>query len=181
MKAVPGMETRLGIRLRFEESFGTFASCDTASGAGLRYQIAVIIAAAGHQYEDLGPPLGRAALLAEQALTAAGWGRFSTAREVSVTADRDEVSATFDNDPAATESETSSATSLLYFLAGACVAVPGPAAAAPGGGSQAGGGPDAGPPPGDASAGDGLPPVRDSYGLARAALPLLASPAAGPS
>ena len=29
MKAVPGMEARLGIRLRFEEAFGTFTSCST--------------------------------------------------------------------------------------------------------------------------------------------------------
>jgi hypothetical protein len=50
-------------------------------------------------------------------------------------------------------------------MVGACVPVPGLAVTAPGGGSQAGGGPDAGPAPGDASAGDGLPPVQDSYGL----------------
>jgi hypothetical protein len=82
-----------------------------------------------------------------------------------VAAEHERVSASFDNDPAATESETSFATDLLYFLAGACVPVPGPASTPPGGGSQARGGPDAGPPPGDVSAGDGLPPVRDSYGL----------------
>jgi hypothetical protein len=36
-----------------------------------------------------------------------------------------------------------------------------------------GGGPDAGPTPGDVSAGDGLPPVRDSYGLDPATVPPL--------
>lgn len=176
MKAVPGVEARLGIRLRFEEAFGTFTSCDTAGGGGLQYQVAVIIEASGHLYEDLGPPLGQAARIAEQALTAAGWGPFSVSQGVWVAAEHDGVSASFDNDPAATESETSSATDLLYYLAGACVAVPGSASTAPGGGSQAGGGPDAGPPPGDVSAGDGLPPVRDSYGLGPAAVPPLAQP-----
>jgi hypothetical protein len=92
-----------------------------------------------------------------------------------VAAEHDGVSASFDNDPSATESSQSSpATDLLYFLAGACVLVPGAADTAPGGGDQAGGGPDAGPPPGDASAGDGLPPVRDSYGLGPATVPPLA-------
>jgi hypothetical protein len=175
MKAVPGMETRLGIRLRFEEAFGTFTSCDPgAGGAGLQYQVAVIIEASGHVYQDLGPPLGQAARIAERALTAAGWGRFSVSQGVWVAAEHAGVIASFNNDPAATESETSYATALLYFLAGACVAVPGPVSTPPGGGSQAGGGPDAGPPPGDFSAGDGLPPVRDSYGLGPAAIPPLA-------
>jgi hypothetical protein len=94
-----------------------------------------------------------------------------------VAAEHDGISASFDNDPAATESEHSYATALLYFLAGACVPVPGPVSTAPGGGSQAGGGPDAGPPPGDVSAGDGLPPVRDSYGLGPATVPPLFQPA----
>lgn len=175
MEAVPGMEARLGIRLRFEEAFGTFTSCGPGPGGGLQYQIAVIIEASGHLYEDLGPPLGQAARIAEQALTAVGWGPFSVTQGVWVAAEHDKVSASFDNDPAATESETSSVTDLLYYLAGACVPVPGPVAgAAPGAGSQAGGGPDAGPPPGDVSAGDGLPPVRDSYGLGPAAVPPLA-------
>ncbi len=166
MKAVPGMEARLGIRLRFEEAVGTFTSCATAVGDnGLQYQVAVIIEASGHRYQDLGPPLGQAARIAERALTAAAWGPFRVSQGVWVAAEHDGVSASFDNDPAATESETSSATALLYFLAGACVGVPGLVSTAPGGGSQAGGGPDAGPPPGDVSAGDGLPPVRDSYGL----------------
>jgi hypothetical protein len=98
-----------------------------------------------------------------------------------VAAEHDGVSASFDNDPSATESENFSATDLLYFLAGACVAVPGPAGAAPGGGSQAGGGLDAGPPPGDVSAGEGLPPVRDSYGLGPATVsPLAQMPGGGP-
>ena len=167
MKAVPGMEARLGIRLRFEEAVGTFSSCDLRSGEGLQYQVAVIIEASGHLYEDLGPPLGQAARIAEQALTTVGWGSFSVSQGVWVAGEHDGVTASFDNDPSATESNTSFATALLYFLAGACVPVPGPASTAPGGGSQAGGGPDAGPPPGDASAGDGLPPVRDSYGLGR--------------
>jgi hypothetical protein len=176
MRAVPGMEARLGIRLRFEEAFGTFTTCDLAAGSGLQYRVAVIIQASGHQYEDLGPPLGQAAVIAEQALTTAGWGPFSVSQGVWVAAEHDGVSASFDNDPSATESETSFATALLYFLAGACVPVPGLAVTAPGGGSQAGGGPDAGPPPGDASAGDGLPPVRDSYGLGPATVPPLAQP-----
>ncbi len=175
MKALPGMEARLRIRLRFEEAFGTFTSCDTGAGGGLQYQVAVIIEASGHTYEDLGPPLGQAARIAEQALTAAGWGPFRVSQGVWVAAEHDGVSASFDNDPAATESSSSSpATDLLYFLSGACVPVPGPAGTPPGGGSQAGGGPDAGPPPGDASAGDGLPPVRDSYGLGPATVPPLA-------
>jgi hypothetical protein len=174
MEAVPGMEARLGIRLRFEEAFGTFTSCESGSGGGLQYQVAVIIEASGHLYEDLGPPLGQAARIAEQALTATGWGPFSVAQGVWVAAEHDAVSASFDNDPAATESETSSVTDLLYFLAGACVLVPGSVSTAPGGGSQAGGGPDAGPPPGSVSAGDGLPPVRDSYGLGPATVPPLA-------
>ena len=177
MEAVPGMEARLGIRLRFEEAFGTFTSCGPGvGGGGLQYQVAVIIEASGHLYEDLGPPLGQAARIAEQALTAAGWGPFSVSQGVWVAAEHDGVSASFDNDPAATESETSSVTDLLYYLAGACVPVPGSASTAPGGGSQAGGGPDAGPPPGDVSAGDGLPPVRDSYGLGPATVPPLAQP-----
>jgi hypothetical protein len=178
MKAVPGMEARLGIRLRFEEAFGTFTSCGPS--AGLQYQVAVIIEASGHLYEDLGPPLGQAARIAEQALTAAGWGPFSASQGVWqgvwVAAEHNGVSASFDNDPSATESENSSATALLYFLDGACVSVPGPVATTPGGGSQAGGGPDAGPPPGDVSAGDGLPAVRDSYGLGPATVPPLAQP-----
>jgi hypothetical protein len=174
MAAVPGMEARLGIRLRFEEAFGTFTSCDLRVGGGLQYQVAVIIEASGHRYQDLGAPLGQAARIAEQALTAAGWGSFRVSQGVWVTAEHDGVSASFDNNPSATESETSFATSLLYYLAGACVPVPGPVSTPPGGGSQAGGGPDAGPPPGDVSAGDGLPPVRDSYGLGPAAVPPLA-------
>jgi len=174
MKAVPGMEARLGIRLRFEEAFGTFTSCETAAGDGLQYQIAVIIEASGHGYEDLGPPLGQAASIAERDLTAAGWGPFRVSQGVWVAGEHDGVSASFDNDPSATESEHSFATALLYLLAGACVIVPGAVATAPGGGSQAGGGPDAGPPPGGVSAGDGLPPVRDSYGLGPASVPALA-------
>jgi hypothetical protein len=177
MRAVPGMEARLGIRLRFEEAIGTFTSCGPGTpAAGLQYQVAVVIEASGHLYEDLGPPLGQAARIAEQALNAAGWGSFSVSQGVWVAGEHDGVSASFDNDPAATESETSYATALLYFLEGACVSVPGPASTPPGGGSQAGGGPDAGPPPGDFSAGDGLPAVRDSYGLGPAALPPLAQP-----
>ena len=174
LAAVPGMEARLGIGLRFEEAFGTFTSCGAGAGGGLQYQVAVIIEASGHLYEDLGPPLAQAARIAEQALTTAGWGPFSVSQGVWVAADHDGVSASFDNDPTATESETSSVTDLLYYLAGACVPVPGPVSAAPGGGSQAGGGPDAGPPPGDLSAGDSLPPVRDSYGLGPATVPPLA-------
>jgi hypothetical protein len=174
MEAVPGLETRLGIRLRFEEAFGTFTSCGWGAGAGLQYQVAVVIEASGHLYEDLGPPLGQAARIAEQALTAAGWGPFSVSQGVWVAAEHAGVSASFDNDPAATESETSYVTDLLYFLTGACVPAPGSASTPPGGGSQAGGGPDAGPPPGDVSAGDGLPPVRDSYGLGPATVPPLA-------
>lgn len=173
MEAVPGMEKRLGIRLRFEEAVGTFTSCGTSAGSGLQYQVAVVIAASGHLHEDLGPPLGQAARIAEHALTAAGWGQFRVSETVWVAAEHDGVSASFDNDPAAAESETSYATSLLYFLAGACVPVPGTGGIAPGGGSQARGGPDAGPPPGDASAGDGLPPVRDSFGLGPATVPPL--------
>ncbi|HTU75148.1 MAG TPA: hypothetical protein VMG38_16655 [Trebonia sp.] len=180
MRAVPGMEARLRIGLRFEEALGTFTSCDPGrGGAGLQYRVAVVLEASGHrQYEDLGPPLGQAARIAEQALTAVGWGSFRVSQGVWVAGERDGVSASFDNDPSATESETSYATALLYFLAGACVPVPGAASSPPGGGSQAGGGPDAGPPPGDASAGDGLPPVRDSYGLGPATVPPLAQPAA---
>lgn len=174
MEAVPGMQARLGIQLRFEEAFGTFTSCGPGAGGGLQYQVAVIIEASGQLYQDLGPPLGQAARIAEQALTAAGWGPFSVSQGVWVAAQHDGVSASFDNDPAATESETSSVTDLLYYLAGVCVPVPGPVSTAPGGGSQAGGGPDAGPPPGDVSAGDGLPPVRDSYGLGPATVPRLA-------
>jgi hypothetical protein len=171
MKAVPSMEARLGMGLRFEEAFGTFTTCDVGAGGGLQYQVAVIIEASGrHLYEDLGPPLGQAARIVEQDLTTAGWGQFSVSQGVWVAAEHDGVSASFDNDPAATESNTSSATALLYFLAGACVAVPGVVNTPPGGGSQAGGGPDAGPPPGDASAGDGLPPVRDTYGLGPATI-----------
>ena len=174
MKALPSMKARLGLRLRFEEALGTFTSCDTAVGGGLRYQVAVIIEASGHTDEDLGWPLGQAARIAEQALTAAGWGAFRVSQGVWVAAEHDGVSASFDNDPAATESDSSLATDLLYFLAGACVPVPGATVTAPGGGSQAGGGPDAGPPPGDVSAGAGLPPVRDSYGLGPATVPPLA-------
>jgi hypothetical protein len=174
MKAMPGIEKRQGIRLRFEEALGTFTSCDIGAGSGLQYQVAVIIEASGHTYEDLGWPLGQAARSAEQALTAAGWGPFHVSQGVWVAAQHDGVSASFDNDPSATETDSSMATDLLYFLAGVCVPVPGLTATAPGGGSQAGGGPDAGPPPGDASAGDGLPAVRDSYGLGPAALPPLA-------
>ena len=175
MKAVPGMEARLGIHLRFEEATGTFSTCGPGGGGnGLQYQVAVVIEASGHQYEDLGPPLGQAARAAEQALNAAGWGPFTVLQGVWVAGEHDGISAYFDNDPAATESENSFATALLYFLAGACVPVPGLAGSAPGGGSQAGGGPDAGPPPGDASAGDGLPPVRDTYGLGPATVSPLA-------
>jgi len=178
MKAVPGMEARLGIRLRFEEALGTFTACGPGTdGAGLQYQVAVVIEASGHLYEDLGPPLGQAARIAEHALNAAGWGPFSVSQGVWVAGEHAGVSASFDNDPSATESQTSYATALLYFLAGACVPVPGPVSTPPGGGSQAGGGPDAGPPPGDASAGDGLPPVSDSYGMGPASLPPLAQPA----
>jgi hypothetical protein len=173
MKAVPGMAARLGIRLRFEEAFGTFTSCETSAGDGLHYQVTVVIEASGRQYEDLAPPLDEASVIAERDLTAAGWGPFRVTQGVWVAAQHDGVSASFDNDLAATESEHSFATALLYLLAGACVLVPGVTITAPGGGSQAGGGPDAGPPPGDFSAGDGLPPVRDSYGLGPATLPAL--------
>jgi hypothetical protein len=170
MKAVPGMEARLGIRLRFEEALGTFTSCGPGTdGAGLQYQVAVVIEASGHLYEDLGPPLGQAARIAERALTAAGWGPFGVSQGVWVAAEHDGVSASFDNDPAATESETSYATALLYFLAAACVPVPGPASTAPGGGSQAGGSQAGGGPqfasqgPDDALA-DGVHPERAGQG-----------------
>ena len=170
MKAVPGMEARLGIRLRFEEALGTFTSCDAGADSGLQYRVAVVIEASGRLDEDLGPPLGQAARIAEQDLTAAGWGPFTVSQGVWVAAQHRGVSASFDNDPAATESEHSFATALLYLLAGACVPVPGSAITPPGGGSEAGGGPDAGPPPGDVSPGGGLPPVRDTYGLGPATL-----------
>jgi hypothetical protein len=172
MKAVPGMEARLKIRLRFEEAFGSFTSCDIwGGGTGLQYKVAVIIEASGqHLYEDLAPPLDQASLIAERDLTAAGWGPFRGTQQLWVAAKRDGVSVSFDNNLAATESEHSFATALLYLLAGACVAVPGVSVTPPGGGSQAGGGPDAGPPPGDVSAGDGLPAVRDTYGLGPATL-----------
>jgi hypothetical protein len=192
MKAVPGMEAKLGITLRFEEAFGVFTGCGAGVAPdGLQYQVSVILEAHGHLYQDLGPPLGQAARIAEQALTAAGWGPFATTQGVSVAARHDGVAATFDNDPAATETETSSATALVYDLTGACVPVPGSAGAPPNGaspngvppngvppngGGEAGGGPDAGPPPGDVSAGDGLPPVRDTYGLGPASLQPLALP-----
>ena len=156
MKAVPGMEARLRIRLRFAEAFGTFASCGPDVGAGLQYKIAVIIEASGHRYEDLGPPLGQAAHIAEQALAAEGWGPFSVSQGVWVAAEHDGVNASFDNDPAATESETSFATALVYFLEGACVPVPSSASTAPGTAS--------------------LPSVRDSYGLGPATVPPLAQP-----
>jgi hypothetical protein len=172
MKAVPGMEARLGIRLRFEEALGTFASCDVGASSGLQYRVAVTIAASGsRQYEDLGPPLDQATRIAEHALTGAGWGAFRPTQTLWVAAERDGVSVSFDSNLTATESEKSFATALLYFLAGACVPVPGSASGPPGGGSEAGGGPDAGPPPGDVSAGDGLPPVGDYYGLAPATIP----------
>jgi hypothetical protein len=179
MNAVPGMEARLGITLRFEEAFGVFTACGAGvTPGGLQYQVSVILEAHGHLYEDLGPPLGQAARIAERALTAAGWGPFTTTQGVSVAARHDGVTATFDNDPAATETETSFATALVYDLAGACVPVPVPssAGAVPNGGGEAGGGPDAGPPPGDFSAGDDLPPVRDTYGLGPASLQPLALP-----
>jgi hypothetical protein len=177
MNAVPGMEAKLGITLRFEEAFGVFTACGAGvTPGGLQYQVSVILEAHGHLYEDLGPPLGQAARIAEQALTTAGWGPFATTQGVSVAARHDGVTATFDNDPAATETETSSATALVYDLAGACIPVPGSPGAAPNGGGEAGGGPDAGPPPGDVSAGDGLPPVRDTYGLGPASLQPLALP-----
>jgi hypothetical protein len=183
MNAVPGMEAKLGITLRFEEAFGVFTACGAGvTPDGLQYQVLVILEAHGHHlYEDLGPPLGQAARIAEQALTTAGWGPFATTQGVSVAARHDGVTATFDNDPAATETETSFATALVYDLAGACVPVPGsagaaPNGAAPNGGGEAGGGPDADPPPGDVSAGDGLPPVRDTYGLGPASLQPLALP-----
>jgi hypothetical protein len=174
MKAVPGLEKRLRLRLRFEEALGTFTSCDIGAGSGLQYQVAVTIEASGPADEDPGALLGQAAQIAEQDLTAAGWGPFRVSQGVWVAAERDGVSASFDNDPAATETDSSLADALVYFLAGVCVPVAGASAAPPGGGSQAGGGPDAGPPPGDAPAGDGLPPVRDSYGLGPAAVPPLA-------
>ena len=53
MQAVPGIDARLGIQLRFEEAFGTFTSCARGAGNGLQYQVAVIIQASGHLYEDL--------------------------------------------------------------------------------------------------------------------------------
>jgi hypothetical protein len=177
MNAVPGMEAQLGITLRFEEAFGVFTACGPGvSPDGLQYQVLVVLEAQGHLYEDLGPPLGQAARIAEQALTAAGWGRFATTQAISVAAEHDGVTATFDNDPAATESEHSFATALAYTLAGACVRVTGLPGAAPNGGGEAGGGPDAGPPPGDVSAGDGLPPVHDTYGLGPASLQPLTLP-----
>jgi hypothetical protein len=176
MKAVPGMESRLQMGLRFEEAFGTYAACDVwGGGTGLHYLITIVIEASGRRaYEDLGPPLGQAALTVERDLTRAGWGPFRVSQGVWVAGKRDGVSANFDNNPSATESEHSSATALVYTLTGTCVPVPGVSVTPPGGGSQAGGGPDAGPPPGDASAGDGLPPVYDSYGLGPASLPPLA-------
>jgi hypothetical protein len=171
MNAVPGMEAKLGIKLRFEEALGVFTACGAGVAPdGLQYQVSVILEAHGHLYEDLGPPLGQAARIAEQALTATGWGPFSVTQGVSVAARHDAVTATFDNDPAATETDTSFATALVYELAGACVPVPGSATTVPNNGGEAGGGPDAGPPPGDGSAGDGLPPVRDTYGLGPASL-----------
>lgn len=173
MKAVPGMEARLGIRLRFEEALGTYASCDVGASSGLQYRVAVTIPASGRQFEDLGPPLDQAARIAEHALTGAGWGAFRPAQLLWVAAERDGVSVSFDNNLTATESEKSFATALVYFLTGTCVPVSGPASGPPGGGSEAGGGPDAGPPPGDVSAGDGLPPVGDYYGLAPATIPPL--------
>jgi len=197
MKAVPGMEAQLGIKLRFEEAFGVFMACGPGvTPNGLQYQVSVIVEAHGHLYEDLGPPLGQAARIVEQALTTAGWGPFATTQGVMVAARHDGVTATFDNDPAATETETSYATALVYDLAGACIPVPGPNGSVPNGsvpngsvpngsvpngsvpngGGEARGGPDAGPPPGDFSAGDGLPPVRDTYGLGPASLQPLAMP-----
>jgi hypothetical protein len=177
MKTVPGMEAKLGIKVRFEEALGVFTACGAGVAPdGLQYQVSVILEAHGHLYEDLGPPLGQVARVAEQALTAAGWGPFATTQGVSVAARHDGVTATFDNDPAATETDTSFATALVYDLAGACVPVPGSTSAVPNGGGEAGGGPDAGPPPGDGSAGDGLPPVRDTYGLGPASLQPLALP-----
>jgi hypothetical protein len=159
MKAVPGMEARLGIRLRFEEAIGTFTSCGSgADGGGLQYQVAVVIEASGHQYEDLGPPLGQAARIAEHALTAAGWGPFSPSQGTHVAAEHDGVSASFDNDPSATESERSFATALLYFLTGGCVTVPGSA-------NTEGG-----------QAGSSLSWVRDSYGLGPATVQPLPQP-----
>jgi hypothetical protein len=53
-----------------------------------------------------------------------------------VAADHDGGSASFDNDPAATESEHSFPADLVYLLAGACVPVPGLAITAPGGGGH---------------------------------------------
>jgi hypothetical protein len=168
--SVPGMEKKLGITLRFEEALGVFTACGWGSTAGLQYQVSVIFEAHGSLYEDLGPPLGQAARIAEQALNTVGWGPFATTQGVMVGATYRGVTATFDNDPAATESENSFATALVYQLAGACVPVSGSAGAVSSGGGEAGGGPDAGAPPGDASAGDGLPPVRDTYGLGPASL-----------
>jgi hypothetical protein len=63
MKALPGMEARLGIRLRFEESLGTFTSCDIGAGSGLQYRVAVIIGA---------PQPGTAC---PQSRTPTAWGR----------------------------------------------------------------------------------------------------------
>lgn len=167
MKAVPRMEARLGIRLRFEEAFGTFTSCGPGvDGGGLQYQVTVVIEASGPRYEDLGPPLGQAARIAEQALTTAGWGTFSPSQAVWVASEHDGVSASFNNDPSATESERSFATDLLYLLAGACVPVPGSASTAQGGGGQAG----------DVLAAGGLSWVRDSYGLGPATVPPLVLP-----
>jgi hypothetical protein len=178
MNAVSGMKAKLGITLRFEEAFGVFTGCGPGvTPDGVQYHVAVIFEAHGrHLYEDLGPPLGQAARIAEQALTAAGWGPFAITQGISVAARHDGVTATFDNDPAATETDTSFATALVYDLAGDCVPVLGPVDAGPNGGGEAGGGPDAGPPPGDISAGDGLPPVRDTYDLVPASLQPLAQP-----
>jgi hypothetical protein len=172
--SVPGMDKKLGITLRFEEAMGVFTACGWGSTAGLQYQVSVIFEAHGSLYEDLGPPLGQAARIAERALNTAGWGPFATTQGVMVGATYRGVTATFDNDPAATESENSFATALVYQMAGACVPVSGSAGAVSNGGGEAGGGPDAGAPPGDASAGDGLPPVRDTYGLGPASLQPLA-------
>jgi hypothetical protein len=198
MKDVPGMRARLGIGLRFEEAFGIFTSCGPGvNGGGLRYQVSVILMASGGRYEDLGPPLGQAARVLEKALNGVGWGPFTVTQGVTVAAWHDGVSASFDNDPATTETDTSMATALVYSLAGACVPVPSaggdagdsgtgngggpPNGAGPDGGGEAGDGPDAGPPPGDVSAGDGLPPVRDSYGLGPARLAPLVFPASAPA
>jgi len=116
------MQARLGIRLRFEEAFGVFTSCGPGvTGDGLQYQVTVILEASGHRYEDLGPPPGQAARIAERALDGAGWGAFTVTQGVSVAAQHAGASATFDNDPAATESDTSFATALVYSLNAACV------------------------------------------------------------